>query len=404
MACPGVSTGQEFLLEVLTHLDCQAQSLGAFGFAALSEPGSPAAVAVNALLALFVAVFAFRLLFAGSISRQDIVGAVLKVGIVLTLAFSWPAYRTLVYDLVLYGPSEIAEGIVAEAPGEPGVSFTQRLQNIDTGITRLTALGSGRQSGSLELEEETGGFQAIAMEDERAWGWARTLYLGSTIGSLAALRIAAGLLLALAPIFAGLLLFDVSRGLFAGWVRGLTLTMLGSLGYTAMLSVEIALLDPWLTDTISRRTLGYATPNAPTELLAMTLGFAIAAGGLLFLLTKVAFQNAWRTSAVAVSSDRSESRLDRESRIERAAPVVISSSRAGATASSVNALVQRETVLLERYTPQGGAGRASGLAPEGPPRVIEGRSTRDGTEALGSGYRRNRRRSAGSQVRREKTK
>jgi type IV secretion system protein VirB6 len=130
------------------------------------------------------------------------------------------------------------------------------------------------------------------MEDETALGWGRTVFLASVIGALAILRVAGGLLLALAPLMAGLLLFDFARGLFAGWVRGLVLVALGSLGMTVLLSVEVAVIEPWLADALQRRSLGYATPSTPTELLALTLAFGIAAAGLLILLGKVAFQNA----------------------------------------------------------------------------------------------------------------
>jgi type IV secretion system protein VirB6 len=102
------------------------------------------------------------------------------------------------------------------------------------------------------------------------------LFLATTIGSLAALRIAGGLLLALAPLFAGLLLFDLTRGIFSGWLRGLALVALGSLGVTVLLSVQLAVTEPWLADALERRARGDATPTTPTEMLALTLAFAIA--------------------------------------------------------------------------------------------------------------------------------
>ena len=60
MACTPIVTGDRFLLRVLDHLDCQAQSLGSFGFQALAAPGSPAETALTGLLTLFIALFALR--------------------------------------------------------------------------------------------------------------------------------------------------------------------------------------------------------------------------------------------------------------------------------------------------------------------------------------------------------
>jgi type IV secretion system protein VirB6 len=101
------------------------------------------------------------------------------------------------------------------------------------------------------------------------------------------------MLLALTPLVAGLLLFKATRGLFSGWLKGLVLTMLGSVGTTIVLAAELALLEPLLQDALRLRDLGYATPATPTELTTLTAGFALALFGILALLAKVAFQPGW---------------------------------------------------------------------------------------------------------------
>jgi type IV secretion system protein VirB6 len=305
IVCPSVTTGDQFLVATLGHLDCQAQTLGSFGFQALSAPGSPAALALTGVLTLFIALYAIRILLSDGVHGHDAVNGILKIGIVLTLAVSWPAFRILAYDTVLLGPAEIASAMTPATLPDTDAGFTQRLQNLDTGIASLTLVGSGRQTGSLELEQrKDASFRTIAMADETAFGWARTVYLSAVIASLAILRIAAGLLLALAPLIAAFLLFDFARGLFAGWLRGLVLVALGSLGITLLLAVQVAVMEPWLADALQRRSLGYATPSAPTELLALTVAFAVASGGLLAILGKVAFQNAWAFKFERRSDDR----------------------------------------------------------------------------------------------------
>ena len=148
MACPAVTTGPQFLVTALAHLDCQAQTLGSFGFQALAQPGSVASVVLTGLLTLFIAIYGIRLLFGPGDEPRDLVNAVLKVGIVLTLAVSWPAWRVVAYDTVLYGPSEVAGD---PARGLPSGPHTREL--------RLTAVQRARMFG------EEPGFGYVLDED-----------------------------------------------------------------------------------------------------------------------------------------------------------------------------------------------------------------------------------------------
>lgn len=290
MPCPTTYTGDGFLVRILGQIDCQAQLLGSYGWLSLSEPGSLTSTITTGLLTLFNALFGLRLLFGPTPGTRDIVFDVLKIGLVLTLALSWPAFRTLIYDVVFLAPADIAGRIAATADG----NFAERLQAIDGAIVKLSELGTGRATGALIDEAGTGAsFRGIAMQDESALGWSRLFWLTGVIGSVAFFRLAAGLLLALTPLAAGLLLFDATRGLFAGWMRGLVLALVGSIGASVLLAVEIAVLTPWLEDALRVRTLGYAIPSAPTELMAMTLSFALAQLGFVWLLGKVAFMRGW---------------------------------------------------------------------------------------------------------------
>lgn len=296
MACPPISTGHMFLAGTLDHLDCQAQALGSLGFQSLAAPDAAAHLVLSALLTLFIALWGLRLLTGRHVDGGDIITAFLKIGIVLTLALSWPAYRTVIYDLVLHGPAEVAQGLGAgeQLPGSDG-GLTQRLQAVDDGIVQLTVLGSGRgKSLVTDASDSTGaGFRGIALQDEATLGWARIAFLGGTLAPLAALRLAAGLLLGLAPLFAGLLFFEATRGIFVGWLRGLALTALGSLGITIVLSAELALIEPWMTQALMLRQANYGTPAAPTELLALTGAFAVASLLMLAFLARIAFHGSF---------------------------------------------------------------------------------------------------------------
>ena len=395
MACPSVTTGNEFLVQSLAHIDCQAQTIGSFGFQALASSGSPAVIALTGLLTLFVAIYGIRLLFGPGDEPRGVVTAVLKVGIVLTIAASWPAWRVVAYDTVLYGPAEIASAIMPSSTlPSPQADLPQRLQGIDTGLAAITFAGSGRIVEGPLGPQAAREFQSMAFADEAGYGWSRPLFLATTLGSLGVLRISGGLLLAIAPLMAGLLLFDFTRGLFAGWLRGLAFVAVASLGATLLLSIQVAVMEPWLVDVLNLRNIDEITPRAPTEALALVLAFAIAMVGMLFLVAKVAFQNSWVIPAPILQRLHSipGTRDVQQWRPAGAAEIPVHS-RALAISESVSSSMRRERgeaggiepvrriEMLQRGEPAAGAATAHGGAAVNP---------------LGSSYRRNVRRETGS--------
>lgn len=386
MACPAIITGDSFLLRTLAHIDCQAQVIGSYGYLALGQPGSMAAVLMTSLLTLFIALFGIRLLFGPPPGARDLVFDVLKIGIVLTLAFSWPAFRTVIYDVTLKGPAEIASVIgTASGNSQPGEGLAERLQRADNAIVRLTEVGAGRNLGALIDSEAPGGtFEGSALADDTAFGSARLLFLASTIGTLALLRIAAGLLLAITPLVAGLYFFPWTRGLVAGWLKGLVLTMTGSIGAALVLSVELAIIEPWLTDALRVRSLGYAIPAAPTELFAIMLAFAIVQLMMIWLLARVVFTRGWLTLPDWPRMPDQQP-VAQPFVASRTASGGVSILRAEQISSVVENVIRREqTVTNDRLTRTALTGMSDGTqGPTGP-----GPSNDAGPPRLGSSYRR----------------
>jgi type IV secretion system protein VirB6 len=305
MPCTPIITGDRFLTRALMHIDCQAQTVGTFGYQSLSEPGSLAAAFITGLLTLFIAVIGVRLLFGPPPGVRDVVFAALKVGVVITLAFSWPAFRTVIHDVVLDAPASVASRIVGPAESGGGTGLLAQLQAADDAILELTRSGTGRNTGALLDGQAPGGtFGSTALRDEEGYAWSRLMWLAGVIGSYGLLRLLAGLLLALAPLAAGLFLFEQTRGLFSGWIRGLVLALIGTIGATLVLVVELAAIGPWLADALRVRQRGYATPAAPTELFAMTLAFGAIQVGMLAVLCRVAFTRGWQTLALPFVSSR----------------------------------------------------------------------------------------------------
>jgi len=304
MACSAIHSGSNFLASVIANLDCQGQTLGYYGYLELAQPGSPAAHALNGLLTLFVALFGIRLMFGRVHDGADVLGDIVKIGIVLTLATSWPAWRTLGYDIVMRGPVEIAAEIgQASGLSDTDQSLPGRLQNADNGIVAITAAGSGRLTGEGggSSQDQGDSFKGIAMPDYSAFGWGRVAFLVGAVGPYAAVRLGAGILLAVAPLMAGLLLFSGPSALFFGWLRGLVFCALGNLGYVLVQTAQLSVLEPWLAEILRTREGSAFTPSAPTELLVIALAFCLATLGISGLAARVCFSHTAMFARVARS-------------------------------------------------------------------------------------------------------
>lgn len=302
--CAPLSTGAAFLSTVLTHIDCQAQAIGIAGYESLSSPASFVSLLLTGLLTLFVALFGLRMMMGQTPTLRDSLMAVVKIGVVLTLAGSWPAYKTVVYDVIVDAPEQItaAVGGPAALPGAAGDSaLIARLQGADSSIIRLTNLGTGREPFAT-LPSPSGEQQRFPIADDPAFGWARIVFLTSVIAAFSVVRITAGVLLALGPLFAGLLLFDMSRGLVIGWTRALVFSLLASVTTALILGVELAVIEPWLAQVIRLRQASTVAPSAPVELLILSLGFAVALLGSIAIMLRLAFMT--RAPNVRAAMDR----------------------------------------------------------------------------------------------------
>lgn len=388
MTCPAINSGSQFLTTVLAHIDCQSQYIGSYGYGTLADPGSALSVALTGLLTIFVAIFGIRLLGGYVADGRDAMSDFLKIGIVLLLATSWPAWRVIGHEVVLNAPAEIAR-TVSSGPDTPlrSDNLHQRLQRVDDGLVAITTLGSGRLPGA-DLRDE---FRGVALADETGFAWGRVIFLLGVIGPNAVVRLSAGILLALAPLLACTLLFDSSRSLFHGWIRGLLFAMLGSLAITLLQEVSLAILEPWITHVTALRSSGAFTPSAPTEMAVMSLAFAASAIGTLVLFARLTFMPHFSSQTIRVSA-----RQDAPVQPGRTDFDVVDSggqprSRANIIADSVSTAVRRENL--------------AGMSGQGatPTNLIESNvaSNRHGPEIhqgemLGTKFRRDYRRSTTS--------
>lgn len=291
--CLAPPDGAGFLAGALDFIDCQAQSIGEAGYAALAQPSSSGSLLLSALLTLFIALFGIRLLFGRPVDAGDVMLGAVKLGIVLMLASSWAGFRVTAYDLVLKAPAELA-ATVGGAAGLPGTTggLTQRLQGADNALLTLIDAGTGRQDPASVRQAPIPGEPPLAkapLSDDLAFGFGRVIFLSTIIGALGLTRLAAGVLLALAPLFAGFLLFDATRSLFTGWVRMLAGLSLAAFAVAVTISVQLAALEPWLAQLLTARANRLIVPAAPIELLVIALVFATVAFGMIAIALKLSF-------------------------------------------------------------------------------------------------------------------
>lgn len=290
VACAASLAPDSFVSGLLGYLDCQAVTLGAQGYMALASPGSSVSLLLAALLTIFVALIGYRMLFGETPGVREGVLSFVKIGLVLAFATSWPAYRTVVFDVVLRAPADLA-GEIGRPAGLPGATggLAGQMDAADRSFRILAIYGVG--TPSREQVEQANGVAPplFANFDVFALGAARVMFLVGSLGAFALVRLSAGLLLALGPLFIAFLLFPATRGIAEGWMRGLLAATLGSAAVAVVLGVELALLDPWLVDLVTRRASGIAIPGIPVAMLATASIFAIATGGLLTIVTRIAF-------------------------------------------------------------------------------------------------------------------
>jgi type IV secretion system protein VirB6 len=392
-ACTATPQGAVFVRRMMDFVDCQAQAIGAGGYQALAAPGSTLSLVLTGFLTLVVALFGYRLLLGRTPSVRDGVLTLVKIGIVLALATSWTAYRTLIYDVAMRGPAELAADIgrPAALPGAGGglvgrLAFAdrafQQLAVAGTGNLVVPAAPAGNTTGqpSLQTPDMFPGFSSFAL------GGARIVFLTAALGALALVRLIAGLLLALGPFFIAFLLFEGTRGLFEGWIRVLAGAALGAIGTAVVLGVQLALLEPWLVDLLRRRYAEQAIPSAPVELLVATLLFALVIFGILYASARVAMgfrlPPAWRSASGQVASAlRGDEFRYAGIAGERGIAPGENRSRAATLVDAVAASQRREAAQSQ---PGASAGPGSRIRHDGPARDIPTQTA----APLGQSYRR----------------
>ncbi|MFN4239972.1 MAG: type IV secretion system protein [Erythrobacter cryptus] len=228
MAAQSMGTG---VSAALTAVDCIASGVSEQAFNRLFGTEGQLAFALTLLLGLYVGFFGISLMLGrANLSVRALLPKMITLGLVLSFATSFVAFSTVFYNLFIGGPDQIA-GILTGTRGESATAvFAQKLDVVFLAIQQA--------SGDTK---DINAFSPPGM----MWLGAMLLLLG-TVGLLVTARIGLALLLAVGPIFVVLALFEGTRGLFTGWLKGLVMLALAPLfavlGGTIMLEMAVPIL------------------------------------------------------------------------------------------------------------------------------------------------------------------
>ena len=288
--CVAQPAGAGIITNVSAFVDCQTEIFVLGAYQSLASPGSTLSVLLTGFLTIAIAFLGYNLLLGNAPSLRTGTMTMAKVGAVLALATSWPAYHALVYDLAVNGPDQIASelGRGSAVPGSDG-TLRYRLDASDAAMVQLAIAGTGpvtpeaqASAGAFVPPPPFAGFNALAL------GSSRIIFLVAALGSLVAIRVVAGLALALGPFFIALLLFSQTRSLFEGWVRVLAGAALASLIVFLTLGLELALIEPWLAQAVAIRAADQPLPSMPSELLVIVLLFGLVLAAGIFAAVRLA--------------------------------------------------------------------------------------------------------------------
>lgn len=313
-------------------------------------------------LTLYIAFFAIGLLTGRSrIGVSALTPRMMMLGFVLTFATSWAAYSQVVWNLAIGAPDEIASVLTGTQGGATQI-FGDRVDLVFNAIAE--AAEAGKQQGAPPAAAPGAAAQQGAQAASAAvsgnftpsnlmWIGGLLLLLG-TVGVLVTARIAMAVLLAVGPIFIVLALFNGTRGLFVGWLRGLTLTAVTPLFVVVGGGVVMELLVP-----VVASLHGVEGVNGRSALALFVIACVHVA--LMSMILKVAgtMVAAWQVFGLAETGRDSR---DGAPAVAPPAPApavmpLLPASGAAALGGRAAALVPATSVEV---VSQGGAGAASG--------------------------------------------
>jgi type IV secretion system protein VirB6 len=277
------SGGPAGIADALAKVDCLASDATSMSFAHLFGDNGAFRVALTMILTLYVALMAVNLLTGRSTLRlSTLTPRMMTMGLVLTFVTSWIAYQSVVWNLAVGAPDEVA-GVIVGTKGSATAMFAERL---DVFFNAISEAASAKPPASAAIAAVP---STALMSPGSVLSLAAIILLLGTVGVLVACRLALAALLILGPIFIVLALFGGTRGLFEGWLKSVATFAFVPLLTVLLGSGALLALDPMIADLGSG---GEITLRAAVTILVVAIIYLT----LMFLAFKTAgnLASSWR--------------------------------------------------------------------------------------------------------------
>lgn len=241
--CPAPSD-KSMVSGVIETVDCHIRVLVQDSYRELVGPNTWFATAFTGLLTIYIALLGYQLLFGrGGLRVTELPVVGLKIGLILAFLTSWAAYQTLIFDLLFDGPAEVMKAMMgplaAQGSGFDG-DVMAGVQSAFEDLSGSAGVYGGMASPNANLLQ--GG---PMLASGILWLISISLLL-VTLGLIIAAKIVLAFLLAIGPVFIGMLLFDATRGIFEGWVRATLSFAIMPLAVNIFGAVMLMILAPFL--------------------------------------------------------------------------------------------------------------------------------------------------------------
>lgn len=289
-ACPAAPPDVHLVHALLRVTDCQVRTLVHTGYDGLFASGGSLAAVLTTLMTLYVALIGYQFMLGrGGLRIGDVTLSVVKLAAILSFATQWDTYQAIVVRVLFDGTAQIATAMLHldSATGSGGDIFDRLQRAFDILSAAPTPPVPAKPTGPLAAVPQIAALQALPLVGgglkALALKAAATMLLFFSLGVLLATKVVLGVLLAIGPIFIALLLFEVTRGLFEGWLRATLAFAFAPITTIFLLAVMLELLEPSLTAMVEQRAVGAGVVQADTaySVLLLVLVFAAVATGLL---------------------------------------------------------------------------------------------------------------------------